>query len=199
VKNALAIYGLNLALVLPFGFIASEIALGHLGANPVERLLHLSGQAGLWLIFGLTCLPRLAILFNWDWLKTWSKKRRRIGLSLFFYACLHLGIFFLDQLTELEKLPKNLVRPFTLSGLVAWVIFLVLALTSSSWAQHKLKKNWNRLHRLVWLALPLIWVHLTLKEEGDPWRASFWLFPPIMLWLALRYKTRPAGDRAVVD
>jgi len=158
---------------------------GQLGANPVEQLILETGQASLMVFLFLLALPRLA---KWPglgtWLLRWVKYSRLIGLTLFGYASLHIAIYGADHLGQWEKLPKELTRPFVVSGLVAWLILLALAVTSNRVSRRILKQGWKKLHRLVWLTLPLLAVHITLKEEGD-WDTALLWFSPLLLLLAL--------------
>jgi len=44
-------------------------------------------------------------------------------------------------------------RRFITAGLTAWLLLVPLALTSTTWSIRKLGgKNWNRLHRLIYVA-----------------------------------------------
>lgn len=54
-------------------------------------------------------------------------------------------------------------------GLIALVILIIMATTSNRWAMHRLKKNWKRLHRIVYLCGILSVVHtlLYLKAGGE--------------------------------
>ncbi|MEM8805269.1 MAG: hypothetical protein AAGF01_04490 [Cyanobacteria bacterium P01_G01_bin.38] len=51
------------------------------------------------------------------------------------------------------------------------VIFTLLALTSNDWSVRALGKNWQRLHRLTYVALPLLIVHI-LGNVGARWHWS---------------------------
>ena len=47
------------------------------------------------------------------------------------------------------------------------MILLPLALTSNQWAMRKLRKNWKRLHRLVYLAGILVIIHFVWLVKSD--------------------------------
>lgn len=158
-----------------------------LGANPLERLIHLFGSAALWVLVFLLCLPLASrLLPAWLGLKGWLKRRRLIGLSALGYGTVHLGLYGLDQWWD-PKFWANLGRPFVWTGFLSWLIFLALGLTSNRFSMTWLKKNWKRLHRLVWLCVPLLFIHLTLKEEGELTLALVWFGPLGALWLADRW------------
>lgn len=152
-------------------------------ADPVNYLTHATGNWALWLLLvslAVTPLrrlhPRLSNLIRF---------RRMLGLYAFFYATLHLMTYvFLfsgydlptavaglkqgrpgelwRQWTEvwpgvLEDLQK---RRFIQVGLFAWVILLALAVTSPNVMLRKMGgKNWQRLHRLVYVAAAAGCIH----------------------------------------
>ena len=72
-----------------------SLAFIDLGANPVERLLHFSGDWALrFLIMALAVTP-VSRLIGW---RALVGARRMLGLFSFFYAFLHVGIYLiLDQ------------------------------------------------------------------------------------------------------
>ncbi|OGG99164.1 MAG: hypothetical protein A2600_05150 [Candidatus Lambdaproteobacteria bacterium RIFOXYD1_FULL_56_27] len=164
-------------------WIATQVGLG---ANPLERLIHLFGSAALFVLVFLLCLPIVTRLAKGNkFLQDWTRRRRLIGLSALAYGTVHLGLYGLDQWWS-PKFWANLGRPFVWTGFVSWVIFLALGLTSNQISRVRLKKNWQRLHRLVWLCVPLLVVHLTLKEEGALALALWWFGPLAALWLTER-------------
>jgi sulfoxide reductase heme-binding subunit YedZ len=160
----------------------------HLGANPVERITHRTGQAALVLLLaGLAITP----LRRWTGVLWLIQYRRLIGLFAFFYACLHLLTYLLlDQNLNLQAMAHDVLkRPFIFIGTLAWLILLALALTSTQKAIRKLGKNWTRLHRLVYLAAAAGCIHfywLVKRDKQEPleyvavlalllgWRAVAW-------------------------
>jgi len=58
--------------------------------------------------------------------------------------------------------PEFLLRGEIILGLLALIIFISLLLTSNKWSIRVLKKNWKRLHILVWAAIPLAFFHSSL-------------------------------------
>ena len=64
------------------------------------------------------------------------------------YVALYAGF---DVPTMIDDVTK---RKFIFMGVAAWLLLLPLALTSTNWAIRKLGgKNWNRLHKLIYLAV----------------------------------------------
>ena len=124
-----------------------------LGANPVEFALRTTGMLTLiFLLLTLTVTP-IRKLTGWNWL---SHFRRMLGLFAFFYGTIHMATY--DALYANFDIPTIITdvtrRRFIIAGVLAWLLLLPLALTSTNWAIRKLGgKNWNRLHKLVYLAI----------------------------------------------
>ena len=145
-------------------------------ADPVNSLTHWTGNWALWLLLAslvVTPLRRLS-----PKLSNLIRFRRMLGLYAFFYATLHLLTYvFLfsgyDVPTALTGLRQHrpgelwaqwklvwptivddvLKRRFIQVGLLAWLILFALALTSPTFMLRKMGgKNWQRLHRLVYIA-----------------------------------------------
>ena len=94
------------------------------------------------------CLTPLKVLFRRNKLvSALNRHRRTVGLACFFYASLHLGIYLTNGL---QTLFDEITRFYIAAGLSAFVILLVLALTSNNRAQRKLGgRKWKKLHRIV--------------------------------------------------
>jgi sulfoxide reductase heme-binding subunit YedZ len=93
--------------------------------------------------------------------------RRQLGLLTFVYALIHYIWHQIYPLYEFGVLPA--IEPFRAVGFVAITIFTILAITSNNYSVKLLKKNWQRLHRLVYLAAWLLFFHVALV--GNLWQA----------------------------
>lgn len=122
-----------------------------LGANPIEWITHSTGTwtlVGLMVTLSITPLRKVS---GWNWL---IRLRRMLGLFAFFYACLHfITYIWLDQFFDLQAILKDVIkRPFITVGFLAFVLLIPLAATSTNAMVKRLGgKNWQRLHRLVYL------------------------------------------------
>jgi sulfoxide reductase heme-binding subunit YedZ len=135
------------------------------------------------LVASLACTP-VSTLFGY---KPALRLRRPLGLFSFMYAAIHFAIFIaLDYGFDFSLIPDALLeKRYALAGLIAGSILLLLALTSTQGSQRRLKQNWKRLHRLVYLASILAVVHfIWLVKQGvlEPW---IWALV-VLLLLALR-------------
>ncbi len=146
--------------------LVQQALTGYLGANPVERITHRTGQAALVLLLvGLAITP----LRCWTRMLWLVQYRRLIGLFAFFYATLHLLTYLvLDQNFDLFRMAHDVAkRPFILIGTLAWLILLPLALTSTQSAIRRLGKRWTLLHRAVYAAAALGCLHFFWLEKRD--------------------------------
>ncbi len=149
---------LFLACLLPLAYYLWGVAADQLGANPIEALTRGLGDWALRLLLATLAISPLRWLSGWSWL---VRLRRMIGLFAFFYASLHwLSYLWLDQFFDWAEIWGDVVkRPFITAGMLAFLLLVPLALTSTDAWVRRLKRNWARLHRLVYLAAPLVVLH----------------------------------------
>ena len=152
-----ALRGVVWALCLfPLARLVWLAAFGGLGANPIEFV---SRYTGTWtlvaLVLTLSITP-LRQLTGWVEL---IRLRRLVGLFAFFYASLHfLNWIAVDQFFDWPAMLKDIAkRPFITVGFAAFVLLIPLAMTSTDAARRRLKRNWSRLHTLVY-AVPVLGV-----------------------------------------
>ncbi len=150
---------LFLAALLPACRLVWGVVHDSLGANPLEFITRNSGDWTLYfLTLGLAITP-LRHLLNANWL---IKFRRMLGLFAFFYACVHfLAFLWFDHFFDFDEMLKDVFkRPFILVGFIAFVCLIPLAATSSNYMMRTLGgKNWQLLHKLVYLVAVLGLLH----------------------------------------
>lgn len=156
-----------LALVcVPLAWLAADVALDRLGANPVEAVLHRTGDWALRLLLVTLAVTPLRRLTGWQWP---ARLRRTLGLAAFAYAAVHAATWLvLDRgLVWEEVVADVLKRPYVTLGLSALVLLVPLALTSTRAMMRRLGRNWQRLHRLVYPAAVLAVLHFVwLAKAG---------------------------------
>jgi len=152
--------------LLPFLLLLSAALNDNLGADPIKTLTLETGDLGLYFLLFTLALTPLRNLLGLTWL---IRFRRMLGLFAFFYACLHMLIYFvLDQGLILEAMIEDIVeRPYITVGFSAFVILLLLAMTSFKAAQRKLGKNWKKLHKSVFVAMALVILHYIWLVKAD--------------------------------
>jgi len=140
--------------------------LGGLGVNPIETLVRDSGTYAIYTLLLVLAVTPVYRLTGWSPL---VKLRRLLGLTAFAYASLHLGLWLgVDLYFAWDLAFDDLThRPFIMVGMAAWVILLILAVTSSSWAVRYLKHHWRRLQLLVYPAAILAVLHIFWLTRAD--------------------------------
>jgi len=145
-----------------------------LGPNPVEAMIRSLGDWGIYfLLIGLSVTP-LRQIFKTPGL---IQFRRMLGLFAFFYVSLHfLSYIWFDQFFAVEEIVKDIIkRPFIAIGFICYLLLLPLAITSTNKMMRRLKKNWSRLHKLVYPISMLALLHYFMMTRAD------YLVPVILL------------------
>ena len=136
--------------LVPVAHLVWGVAYDALGANPVEAVTHSTGWWTLFLLCAtLSVTPlRRATGANWP-----LKLRRMVGLYAFFYATLHfITYIWLDQWFDLTAIAGDVLkRPYITVGFTAFLLLVPLAATSTNAMQRRLGRNWQRVHRFVYL------------------------------------------------
>jgi methionine sulfoxide reductase heme-binding subunit len=153
--------------LIPFARLVYRGLVGNLTANPIEFITLSTGR---WtLIFLVSCLSitPLRKITGHSWL---IRFRRLIGLFAFFYGCLHfLTYVCLDKFFSIDEIMKDIAkRPFITAGFLAFVLLIPLAATSTAAAVRKLGgKNWQRLHRAIYISAIAAVIHFWWKQKAD--------------------------------
>ena len=92
-----------------------------------------------------------------------------LGLYVWFYATLHLLVFaqvFIGW--SGEQLREELVeRPYVLVGFVAWLILVLLGITSAHAIRKKMGRHWRQVHKMTYAIALLGWLHLLWLSRSD--------------------------------
>ncbi|MCK4472878.1 MAG: ferric reductase-like transmembrane domain-containing protein, partial [Anaerolineae bacterium] len=161
----------HVAALLPLALLLWDAWQGNLIIDPVKEITSRTGKTALiLLLLTLACTPANT-LFGFP---PALRIRRPLALYAFMYAGLHVLTFVgLDYGFNLRWIgPALLDQQFTLPGLAAFFLLLLLAVTSTKGWQRRLGKNWVRLHRLVYLAGSLAVLHFIwlVKDVREPLR-----------------------------
>ncbi len=156
----------------------------NLGPNPVETITHTTGNWTLrLLLITLAVTPLRKILQRPDLIRY----RRMLGLFAFFYGTLHLLTYlWLDQSFSVPAMLKDVVkRPFITAGMTGFLSMLPLAVTSTAgWIRRLGGRNWQRLHRLIYLAATAGVVHYYWLVKSDVRMPLLYagLLTPLLAW-----------------
>jgi len=140
---------------------------GNLGANPIEYITHATGDWTMrFLLITLSITPLRRILSQPDLIRF----RRMLGLFAFFYGVLHLITWlWLDKFFDLHEMWADIVkRRFITMGMFGFLLMLPLALTSTTgWIRRMGGKNWQRLHRAVYISAAAGVIHYLWLVKSD--------------------------------
>ena len=159
---------------------------GDLGANPLEKLLHQSGEIAIWTLGAVLALSPLRVLFPRSRvIVALNRHRRAVGVSACVYGLLHFGCHVLYE-GGLGGLARSLSKPFIWFGVAGLSILVALALTSNNWSIRTLGgRNWKLLHRLAYFAAALLVYHQSIAGKGH-WHIVRWLLFPLLALQAAR-------------
>ncbi len=132
------------------------------------QMMHESGYLSIWyLILTLSITPVLILVSRLKrgvgfgrWL---LRRRKHFGIACFIYAAVHT----LHYVRYINDFSLIWLEALDLEYLVGWlglVLFMVLAATSNRASVRKLGRHWKPLHRLVYLATAMTWLHWYLFE-----------------------------------
>lgn len=137
---------------------------GGLGPDPVKELEHRLGRHALQLLLaGLTITPLL-----WFTGLNLIRFRRAVGLIAFGYLVLHLIVWaVLDVQLDWPAIWTDISeRPYIMVGMAGFLLLVPLAATSNDSSLRRLgAAAWRRLHRLVYVAVPLGAVHFIMSVK----------------------------------
>jgi len=157
--------------IAPAAWLVRRAVQGDLGANPIEELLHRTGDWALILLLLALAVTPIRIVTGWTPIQ---KVRRLVGLWAFTYVSTHFLIYLLiDQglifeLSAVEFIREDIAeRPFITVGFAAWLLLIPLAVTSTRGWIRRLGSKWRTLHRLVYVASALGLIHFFWKVKAD--------------------------------
>ncbi len=155
----------------PLALIVSDVIYDQLGANPVEKI---ERHLGLWTLIFICITLSITPIVTYSKMNSLNVFRRTFGLYSFFYASLHLLAYvWVDYMFDWNAIWHDLYKHrYVYIGFTAWLMMLPLASTSNKKMIVRLKQNWKRLHRLVYLIAIFALLHffwLTKKDYSEPW------------------------------
>jgi len=161
------------AALIPAAALVRGFYTNDLTANPGD---YITDQTGTWALalltisLGVTPFRRVT---KWNDV---VKLRRMLGLFSFFYAVLHIltWIVFIHYFEVKFMVEDVLKRPFITVGMAVFLILFALAVTSNQFSIRKLKKKWQSLHRLAYVAAIGAVVHFWWLVKADITKPARW-------------------------
>ena len=124
--------------------------------------LHWTGvQSARLLLLTLAITPLLRLQPRATAIRWLMRRRRDIGLVTFFYALAHT-VAYLVRKSDLQLIVSEGLEVGMLTGWIAFLVFIALAVTSNDVSVRSLGRNWRSLHRTVYVAAILTYLHWVL-------------------------------------
>ena len=184
VLRRLPVWAVWLGGLIPLALLVWDTLNGGLGIDPIRDIEHRLGRTALYfLIAGLAVTPLLRITGI-----SLMRFRRALGLICFTYAGLHvLSWLSMDMGFLWAQMGRDIVkRPYLLFGMGAFIMLTALAVTSNNLSIRRMGAGgWRRLHKLVYLAAPLVALHWIWALKTFPITPGLWLLL-ILVLLGLR-------------
>jgi len=160
--------------LVPAGLLVWQGLHHGLGANPIERITHATGDWTLrFLIIALAITPLRKVLR----LPELIRFRRMFGLFAFFYGCLHFTTYiWLDKFFDVAEMIKDVEkRRFITVGFTAFVLMIPLALTSTAgWIRRLGGKRWQIIHRAIYISATAGVIHYYWLVKSDVRKPLFY-------------------------
>jgi sulfoxide reductase heme-binding subunit YedZ len=198
---------LYVAAVLPLAWLLFALFSGLVMGDQVKFIQHVTGDTVLSCLMLTLMITPLRRLTGWNEI---IRVRRLIGLTAFWYACLHFSTYVVfDQSLSISEIMTDIAKhPWVLVGFTAFLCLIPLAITSTNgWVRRLGGKRWRRLHRLVYVAAAAGVLHyfwLVKKDVTYPLIYGVVLLVLLLsrLWWAadrVRAQRTPVLRRAEVD
>ncbi|WP_336368318.1 sulfite oxidase heme-binding subunit YedZ [Marinobacter sp. C2H3] len=152
-----------LALV-PLGLLVQDVIGQNLGPDPGEALTEQLGLAAFQCLMATLFMTPMSRWTGWS---GWIRVRRMLGLFAFFYAVAHLLGFLQFVIGWQDLWAAFTERPYIIFGSLALLLMVPLAITSTKGMMKRLGRRWKPLHRLIYPALGLAWLHFIWQARSD--------------------------------
>ena len=144
------------------------------GAIFYGEYLHWTGLQATHLLFiALLATPLRRLFTTARWTQWLVRYRRDVGVAVFAYAAAHTCAYLLRE-ADPAQIIADAMTAGILTGWLALLIFLPLALTSNDYSVRRLRRRWRTLHRLVYAGALLTLAHWVLTAF-DPTIAYVYL------------------------
>lgn len=153
--------------LVPLVLLLWDLYHKRVGPNPLEFATRTTGMLTLIFLSLTVAVTPLRKIFG---VNSIVKFRRMLGLFAFFYGALHLLTYvWFDRLFNLLSVGQDIARrPFILVGMIAFILMIPLAITSTNKMLKRLGgKRWARLHRLVYVAAIAGVIHFWMLVKSD--------------------------------
>jgi len=180
------------ASLIPLFWIIIDILFDNLGGNPIQALHIRLGDWSmrfLWVTLAITPIQKIT---RWPGM---SNYRQLFGLYAFFYASLHvLSYIWIDHALVWPMIVTDVAESsYIWFGVFAYIIILLLAITSPKSAKKRMGKAWKKLHRFIYPAAIAVIIHYFWQLKGNLLEPVFYailIFILLAFRVAVWYKNR---------
>lgn len=177
----------------PFAWLVFRAFTDRLTANPVEDITLTTGIWALRFLLVTLAVTPLRRITGWNRI---IQYRRMLGLLAFFYATVHLLTYFtFDLVFDFSRIIADVwKRPFITAGMLAFVLMVPLAITSTRGWIRRLGRRWQLLHRLIYVSAAAAVVHFLWKVKvvvGEP--VYYAVILGVLLSFRLLWRFRPSA------
>ncbi|GLT14534.1 protein-methionine-sulfoxide reductase heme-binding subunit MsrQ [Vibrio algivorus] len=174
---------IHLAQIFSLTWLVFAVINGHLGADPVQPIIHFTGKAAINTLMMTLLISPVAKKFKQGQL---IRTRRLLGIYSFAWAVIHLTAFaWLDLALQWQLIGSEIIkRPYLVLGAVIWIILLLLTITSTQALQRKMGRKWQQLHNWVYIAAILAPIHYYWSVKSEILEPSLYIAGALfLLWL----------------
>ena len=152
-----------LSLLVPLLFLAYDLLSGQLGVDPMRAIEKSLGVTAIYILILTLCITPFSLLTGINFIRF----RRAFGLMSFFYIILHFSTWLLlDMQLRWVEIAESLTRkPFIVFGMMGFLLLIPLAATSNNYSMKRLGKYWQKLHKLIYVAIILGGIHYLMMEK----------------------------------
>lgn len=165
--------------LIPLTLLIWDSFAGHLGVEPVRDIEHRLGRTAIYFLMATLAVTPLLRLMRVNLMRF----RRALGLICFTYVICHLLAWVVFDMSFLwaQMLKDVTKRPYLIFGMLAFLMLLVLAVTSNNLSVRRLGRQWRALHRLTYPAAILTVLHwLWALKVWESWPLTI-LFTVVLL------------------
>lgn len=127
------------------------------------EFIHASGEMGARLLILTMAVTPFCLMFpRAAWPRWLLQRRRYLGVASFAYTLLH-AVVYVGRQADLAAILDDALATAMWTGWLAFAIMLALAVTSNDRSVRALRKAWKTLHRWVYLAALLTFLHWVLS------------------------------------
>jgi len=151
------------SLLVPLLFLTYDLLSGRLGVDPMRAIEKSLGVTAIYILILTLCITPFSILTGINFIRF----RRAFGLMSFFYIILHFSTWLLlDMQLRWVEIAESLTRkPFIVFGMMGFLLLIPLAATSNNYSMKRLGKYWQKLHKLIYVAIILGGIHYLMMEK----------------------------------